>query len=55
MTFKELTERVHAVMDDYKINHRNDLAFLGQIAWVFELDVGFSIVPSEPAEGEPHA
>lgn len=44
MTFEELTQRLHAVMDDYKISHRNDLRFLSQIAWVLDIRVDFKLV-----------
>ena len=44
MTFEELTERLHAVMDDFGISHRRDLAFLGEIAWVFGITVDFKLV-----------
>lgn len=47
MTFKELTDRLHAVMDTYGISHRRDLAFLGEIAWVFGITVDFKLVPRE--------
>ena len=50
MTFEELTQRLHAVMDDFSISHRRDLAFLGSIAWVFDIQVDFKLVPREDEE-----
>lgn len=47
MTFEELAQRLHAVMDDYKISHRNDLAFLAQIAWVLGIEVDFKLIPRD--------
>ena len=44
MTFEELTQRLHAVMDGYGISHRRDLAFLSSIAWVFDITVDFKLV-----------
>lgn len=51
MTFEELTQRLHAVMDDFGISHRRDLAFLSQIAWVFGITVNFKL--TERDEGAP--
>lgn len=50
MTFEELTQRLHAVMDDFGVSHRRDLAFLGEIAWVFGITVDFKLVPREEEE-----
>ena len=47
MTFEELAQRLHAVMDDYKISHRNDLRFLSSIALVFGITVNFKLVERE--------
>ena len=51
MTFEELTQRLHAVMDDFGVSHRHDLRFLSQIAWVFDITVNFKLV--ERDEGAP--
>lgn len=53
MTFEELTQRLHAVMDDFGVSHRHDLRFLSQIAWVFDITVNFKLV--ERDEGAPSA
>jgi hypothetical protein len=47
MTFEELTQRLHAVMDDFGVSHRHDLRFLSQIAWVFDITVNFKLVERE--------
>ena len=52
MKHDELRKRLHAVMDDYKISHRNDLAFLGKIAWALGLELGFKL---EERQLEPDA
>ncbi len=49
MTFEELTQRLHAVMDDFGVSHRRDLAFLSSIAWVFDIRVDFKLEPREEA------
>ena len=50
MTFEELTQRLHAVMDSYGISHRRDLAFLSSIAWVFGITVDFKLVDRQEVE-----
>ena len=55
MTFDELTARVHAVMDRYKIHHRHDLAFLAEIAWVLGIEVDFKVTPKVPDVTEQDA
>lgn len=47
MTFAELTQRLHAVMDEYKISHRRDLRFLSDISWVLGIEIDFKAIPRE--------
>lgn len=56
MTIEELTQRLHAVMDDFGVSHRHDLRFLSQIAWVFGITVNFRLTErDEEAPCEPDA
>lgn len=50
MTFKELVQRLHAVMDTYGISHRRDLDFLSEIAWIFEIQIDFKLTPKEECD-----
>ena len=43
MDFKELTDRLHAVMDDFGVSRKHDLRFLSQIAWVLGVEVDFQL------------
>lgn len=53
MTFEELTQRLHTVMDAHKINRKKDLRFLAEIAWVLGVEVGFKLKEKEPPQPEP--
>ena len=47
MEFNELVQRLHAVMDTYKISHNKDLRFLSEIAWIFGIVIDFKLIPKE--------
>ena len=47
MSFEELTQRLHAVMDNYKISYNKDLSFLSEIAWIFDIEIDFKLTPKE--------
>jgi hypothetical protein len=47
VTFEELTERVHTLMERYKIDQKHDLAFVAELAWVFGLELDFKVSPKQ--------
>lgn len=40
-------DRVHAVMDTYKIPHNQDLRFISDAAYVLGFDLEFHVVPAK--------
>lgn len=50
MTLPEIAQRLHAVMDTYKISRRHDITLLSEIAWVLDMELNVRLTPIEEDE-----